>query len=239
VIKHVPSFFGLAGRREERSNMNPKAILHLCVALGFGQSVQAQFGYITNAGTITITNYTGAGGSVNIPAYINGLPVTSIGDEAFWNCTSVTNFTIPGTVTSIGNEVFMDCTSLTGVNFVGNAPSVDGAQFAGDDPQNLTVYYLPGTTGWSSRFAAIFTAIWSLPYPVILNSGSSFGLQNNTFGFIVSWATNASVVVEACTNLANPVWFPVATNATSGGSCYFSEPFQSNKTERFYRIIPP
>ncbi len=39
--------------------------------------VQAQFNWITNADdTITITNYTGPGGAVTIPAAINGLKVT-------------------------------------------------------------------------------------------------------------------------------------------------------------------
>ena len=39
-----------------------------------------------------------------------------------------------------------------------------------------------------------------------------FGVQTNPFGFIISWATNVPVVVEACTNLANPTWSPVDTN---------------------------
>jgi hypothetical protein len=43
--------------------------------------VQAQFTYTTNNGTITITKYTGPGGVVDIPATINGLPVTCIGGE--------------------------------------------------------------------------------------------------------------------------------------------------------------
>ncbi|MGD0413609.1 MAG: hypothetical protein ABSC18_18120, partial [Verrucomicrobiota bacterium] len=37
-----------------------------------------------NNGAITITEYTGPGGSVTIPGTINGLPVTSIGVGAEW-----------------------------------------------------------------------------------------------------------------------------------------------------------
>ncbi len=47
----------------------------------------------------------------------NRLPdsVTSIGDWAFWYCTSLTSVTIPDSVTSIGDRAFCDCTSLTDI----------------------------------------------------------------------------------------------------------------------------
>ena len=75
--------------------------------------VQAQFNYTTNNGTITITGYTGPGGAVAIPATINGLPVTRIGDYAFYNKSSLTSVTIGNGVTSIGDHAFFYCYSLT------------------------------------------------------------------------------------------------------------------------------
>ena len=54
------------------------------LVLALPVAVEAQFAYTTNNGTITITGYSGAGGSVTIPDTINGLPVTSIGDSAFY-----------------------------------------------------------------------------------------------------------------------------------------------------------
>ena len=79
------------------------------------------------------------------------------------------------------------------------------------------------------------TAPWFLPNPLILNNGPGFGVQPGGFGFTISWATNASVVVEAATNLANPVWIPVSTNPLTGGTNYFSDPQWTNYPERFYR----
>ena len=79
------------------------------------ESLEAQFTWTTNNGTITITGYTGPGGAVTIPSTINGLPVTSIGDRAFLNCYSLTSVTIGSSVTSIGDYAFYDCTSLTSV----------------------------------------------------------------------------------------------------------------------------
>jgi hypothetical protein len=106
--------------------------------------------------------------------------------------------------------------------------------FSGDN--NATVYYLAGTTGWTNPWQGRPTALWFLPNPLILNSGSSFGVQSNGFAFIISWATNISVVVEASTNLANPLWFTVSTNTLTNGSIYFSDAQWTNYPAHFYRI---
>jgi hypothetical protein len=95
---------------------------------------------------------------------------------------------------------------------------------------------LPGTTGWGAMFDGRLTAPWFLPNPVILNHSAGFGVQPGGFGFTISWATNVSVVVEAATNLANPVWIPVSTNNTlTGGTNYFSDPQWTNYPMRYYR----
>ena len=49
-----------------------------------------------------------------IPNYHQGLPVTSIGAEAFSGCTSLRYIRIPESVTSIGYDAFSNCTSLQG-----------------------------------------------------------------------------------------------------------------------------
>jgi BspA type Leucine rich repeat region (6 copies) len=180
--------------------------------------------------------------SVTIPG-----SVTYIGEDAFAACTKLTSVTISGSFTSFGDHAFYDCTSLTGVYFQGNSPTPtnDSTVFYGiynddpylPDPDPATVYYLPGTTGWGAMFDGLPTAPWFLPNPVILNGEPSFGVGANGFGFTISWATNASVVVEAATNLANPVWLPVSTNNTlTSGTNYFSDPQWTNYPERFYRV---
>ena len=54
-----------------------------------------------------------------IPSIYDALPVTSIGDYAFRNCTSLTSITIPASVTGIGFDAFRWCTSLASINFEG------------------------------------------------------------------------------------------------------------------------
>src|SRR6516165_125359 len=78
--------------------------------------VQAQdFQYVVTNGTVTITSYLGMGGGVNIPSTINSLPVTSIGDFAFFLNKTLISVSIPDTVTNLGMDAFDGCTGLTRV----------------------------------------------------------------------------------------------------------------------------
>jgi uncharacterized delta-60 repeat protein len=67
----------------------------------------------------------------------------------------------------------------------------------------------------------------------------SFGVRTNQFGFNINWASGMVVVVEACTNLAHPIWSPVGTNTLISGSSYFSDPAWTNYPGRFYRLRSP
>ena len=165
-----------------------------------------------------------------------GNSTTNISYSAFNRCVSLSSVTIPNSVASIGRGAFQYCTDLHSAFFQGNAPSADSTVFQNDSG---IAYYLPGTTGWSSTLGGWPTALWYQPQPMILGNGYGLGATSNEFGFTISWATNISVVIEACTNLANPIWNPVATNTLVNGTNYFSDPQWTNYPGRFYRLRSP
>ena len=119
---------------------------------------------------------------------------------------------------------------MTGFFFLGDAPVLGSGALLGD--QKATVYYLNGTTGWGPTFGGIATKPW---LPQIQTGDSTFGVNTTQFGFTLDWANGMSVVVEACTNLANPVWLPVGTNVINGGS-RFIDPLWSRYPRQFYRL---
>ncbi len=199
----------------------------------------AAFFFCTSLTNVTIGNSVANIGNyafedcTSLTSLTIGNSVANIGNYAFEDCASLTSVTIPKSVTSIGSSVFYDCTGLTGIYFQGNAPGLgDSSVFFGDN--HATVYYLPWTTGWgAAMFGNLSTAAGSQQ----LQAGGA-GVRTNQFGFTFT-STNRQVVVEACTNLANPVWVPVGTNTLTGGTSYFSDAAWTNYHGRFYRLRSP
>ena len=66
--------------------------------------------------------------------------VTSIGDSAFWDCTSLRSVTIPDSVTSIGYCAFSDCTSLTSVYCKPTTPPTGGDYMFGFNASGRKIY---------------------------------------------------------------------------------------------------
>jgi hypothetical protein len=193
----------------------------------------------------SLTGVTLPNGVTNIAAYAFGscsslagvtIPdgVTSIGTEAFNSCYALTSVTVPSSVTSIGSAAFSSCSSLTSAYFQGNAPPDPGDVFSGDP--NATVYYLPGTTGWGAKYGGVRAVLRNPPGRA---QEQAPGVVVGQFEFGLSGPTNAVVVVEACTSLANPVWIPVGTNTLTGGSSSFSDPQWNAYPQRFYRFRLP
>ena len=163
-----------------------------------------------------------------------GSGLTSLPNSVFFNCTSLGQVTIPSGITNIGNAAFENCSSLSRVYFPGNAPDAgtNTSVFSGTAP-GAVAYNLPGTTGWGATYDGLPTVLWN-PHP------TSYTATGGQFGFNLNGPTNATVIVMASTNLANPVWQPVSTLLLSGsGNASFSDPQSTNYAGRFYRFRSP
>jgi hypothetical protein len=160
--------------------------------------------------------------------------VTNIGYMASVDCTSLTNVIVGNKVASIGYAAFAGCSSLTSLYFLGNAPRFDSYVFDGDT--YTTIYYLPDTLGWTWIPVGCPTILWN---PQAQTNDAKFGVRTNQFGFNITGTSGLSIVVEACSDISNPVWQPVATNTLTGGTSYFSDSQWTNYPGRFYRLRSP
>ena len=135
--------------------------------------VQAQFVYTTNNGTITITGYIGTPTTLTIPSTINGYPVTSIGECAFCQSTSLTSITIGNSVTSIGSSAFYYCTSLTNLTIGNSVTNIGDSAFG--SCYSLASITIPNTVTSIGDMA--FDYCNSLTSITIGNSVTSIGSQ--------------------------------------------------------------
>ena len=193
--------------------------------LGAPPAAQAQFTYTTNAGVIILAGYSGSGGAVIISNFVTSIgyqafegciglasvtipnSVVNIGVSAFLDCTGLTNVTMAGSVAGISQNAFGGCANLTALYFMGNAPSF------GDSFEQVpaTVYYLPGTTGWTlfSVLTGLPAVLWSTP-PAIAFTSPTSGSNYSTISNTISLGGTASDIM----GVTNVTW----TNSRTGGA---------------------
>lgn len=87
---------------------------NVCTICGLEVGVGSSLSYSIENGAVTITDCdTSLTGVLEIPGTVGGNPVTHIADQAFADCTGLTEITIPDSVISIGTDAFLNCSALT------------------------------------------------------------------------------------------------------------------------------
>lgn len=86
---------------------------------------------LTADGTATITGYSGSATAVTVPGEIDGAVVTAIGQQAFFNRSSLTELTMPDSIEKIGDSAFAGCAGLKQLDLSGNVTSVGYSAFSG------------------------------------------------------------------------------------------------------------
>ena len=198
--------------------------LLLVLVLSLPVIAPAQYQFTTNSdGSLNIEQYTGPGGAVVIPNATNGLPITSIGDIAFFNIpnltsvmvgtnigtigdqafsySSLTSVAIPASVTNISFNSFQTCYGLTNIVVATNDPdfsSLAGVLF--NQNQTTLLQYPNGKAG-----------NYTVPASVTDIGVDAFFESTNLTGVVLS--SNVSIISSyafwVCPAVTN---YTVATN---------------------------
>jgi len=127
---------------------------------------------------ITITGYVGDKTEVVIPGEINGKKVTTIGDRAFNDCTSLTSVTIPEGVTSIGDDAFSLCVKLTSISLPKSLTSIGSWGFSATGLTSITIPENVRSIGCEAFYACKLKKV-VLPEGITRISSRTFAMCSN------------------------------------------------------------
>ncbi len=139
--------------------------------------------------TCTITKYNGSAANVTIPSEIDGYKVLSIGNYAFYNCTSMESVTVSNSIGYIGLGAFSGCTNLKNIDIRtsgGNTIYIyDGAFHGCTSLDNVVI---PGSVRFISQ-----------------TTGSTFAGCTNLKSVVIEngVTTIVQAIFENCVNLEN------------------------------------
>ena len=216
-MKH--NYSVLSAIMNQSRNRRPFRRLLWLVMVGAGLwhpvASQAQYVYTTNNNSITITKYTGPGGTLDITNTLDGLPVTGIGNSAFYG-SLLASVTVPSSITNLDIAAFYAMSSLTNITVDAQNPayrSVAGVlfdknetvllQYPTDKPGSYSIPSSVSRVGTYSFIGASQLTGITIPTSVASIDSEAFQFCSLTDVTIPSSVTNIGWLAFAGANLTN------------------------------------
>ena len=138
----------------------------------------------------------------------NSSGITSIGKEAFYDCSGLTSVTIPDGVTSIGKSAFSGCSGLTSVKIPDSITSIGDSAFSGCS--GLTSITIPSSV--TSIGDSAFGSCSGLTSIIVASNNKKYHSDGNCL-----IETESKTLISACKNSV----IPADGSVTSIGSSAF------------------
>ena len=154
--------------------------------------------------------------------------VTTIGNNAFYDCSSLTNITIPSSVTTISERAFAGCSSLTSVVIPDNVTSIGNQAFLScTSLTSVTIGNGVTTIGEAAFYSCSNLAEVTIPDSVTSIGNSVFNNCDGLTSATIEATTPPTIGSYVFASLRNyTIWVPAASvdtyKAASGWSIYAS-----------------
>ncbi len=164
-------------------------------------------------------------GNMVIPSSVtyNGTTynVTSIGENAFVNCTNLTDITIPNCVTSIGRCAFYRCTKLTSLTLPDSLTTIGDSAFAYNKITSIVIPDSVKTLSSKVFYQCTNLTTVSLPANLQRINGSAFSQCNSLNNVVVPEHVTAigDYAFSNCTSLVT-ISLPDSSNIAWGSGMF-------------------
>jgi hypothetical protein len=174
----------------------------------------------------TVTNYTGTGGALNIPATLGGYTVMYIGTGAFFHSDTITSITIPDSVVTICAYAFYYCNAMTVLTIGNNVTNI--GQWAFAYCLSLPIVTIPDSVTTLGQYsfcmcqsmtsANLGTGITTIDYEAFGHCESLTSIY--FYGLVAPTGVGANWMIEASTSLRGHAYadsdFPTPGNIWNG-----------------------
>ncbi|MCD7778038.1 MAG: leucine-rich repeat domain-containing protein, partial [Clostridiales bacterium] len=193
---------------------------------------------VSDSSTVIISQYNGSSSSVTLPTSVTYDGITykirEVGSNAFDGNTSLQTLVIPNGITSLGNAAFKNCTSLSSITINGdlvdcNSNSINGTSYrhcssysvfynAGANTQSLTVTFGSGVTyvpaylfaTGSSKSDGYYARITKVNFSNTVTEVGSYAFYYcydlTAISMSSGLMTIDSYAFYSCTSLSDPGW---------------------------------
>jgi hypothetical protein len=161
-------------------------------------------------GTVTIDKYNGPSTIIEIPGTTpEGQTVSALGIYAF-SYSSVTNVTIPNSVTSIGNDAFFNCTNLRSVTIPNSVTTIGSGAFISTSLETLIIPNSVTTIGNLAFYQCFNLSSVTMSTSVTSIGSSAFGMCN-----VASYDLTASNPTFYANTFESSITVTVFVNSTT------------------------
>ena len=162
-------------------------------------------------------------GSVTIPVIYNGLPVTEIGNEAFYGKSSISPVTIPEGINTIGNNAFAYCGGFTSITIPASVTSIGDEAFSNCRDLTSVIFEsgsLLQTIGYSAFSGCRDLTSITIPAGVMSIGGSAFSPSLTSITFAEGSQLETINGFAKCTGLTS---ITIPASVTSIGETAFMD----------------
>ena len=152
----------------------------------------------------SIVEYFGTTQIETVPSTFNGIPIVSIEQSAFYNCTNLTSLVVSEGIEVIGGYAFQNCTNLVNIELPSTVTSIGTYAFSMNS--SLQNVYFGGTIeNWSN---ILFENLYANP---MYYAQSDFYQKDSTG----TWKVVTEIVIPDTVKVINQYQFAYFRNITS------------------------